>query len=90
VADLHAFKTALQPSFNGRIQNTDPRVFVGGAGDDGIELLPDPLFQQYCCCGFYDLPFQFLRCIFLFGAVLCEHFQFVLLVGLGTSCHCRF
>src|SRR5665647_75113 len=42
VADVQAFKTVLQSSFNGRMQKTDPRAFVRCAGDDGIELLPDP------------------------------------------------
>ena len=42
VTDIQAFQTALQSSFNGRMQNTDPRAFVRCAGDDGIELLPDP------------------------------------------------
>ena len=42
VADLQTFKTALQSSFNGRMQNTDPRAFVRCAGDNGIELLTDP------------------------------------------------
>ena len=41
VADVHAFKTALQSSFNGRMQKTDPRTFVRCTGDDGIELLTD-------------------------------------------------
>ncbi len=42
VADVHAFKTVLQFSFDWRIQNADPRPMIGGTGDDGIELLPDP------------------------------------------------
>ena len=42
VADVHAFKTDLQSSFDGRIEQTDPRSLVGCAGDDGIELFPDP------------------------------------------------
>ena len=42
VADLQAFKTALQPSFNGRLEKADPGAFVRCAGDEGIELLSDP------------------------------------------------
>jgi hypothetical protein len=42
MANVQAFKTALQSSFNRRLQKTDPRAFVRCAGDDGIELLPDP------------------------------------------------
>ena len=41
-ADVHAFMAALQPSFNGRIQEPDPCSFVGRAGNDGVELLSDP------------------------------------------------
>ena len=41
-ADVHAFKTALQSSFNGRMQKADPRAFLRRAGDDGVELLPNP------------------------------------------------
>lgn len=42
VADVQALKTALQSSFNGRMQKTDPRAFVRCASDHGIELLSDP------------------------------------------------
>ena len=42
VADIHAFKSMLQPSFNGRIDYADPRSFVRRTGDNGIELLTDP------------------------------------------------
>src|SRR2546425_730009 len=42
VADVYAFKAAHQSSFNGRMQKTDPGAFLRGAGNDGIEPLPDP------------------------------------------------
>ena len=42
VANVKAFHTALQFSFDGRQQQTDPRPFLRRTGDDGIELLSDP------------------------------------------------
>lgn len=41
-ADVHAFKTLFQLSFDGRIQDADPCPCIRGAGDECIELLPDP------------------------------------------------
>ena len=45
-ADIRAFKTARQSSFNGRMKDADPCALFGRAGDDGIELLADPGLQQ--------------------------------------------
>jgi len=45
VADVHAFKTALQFSFNGGVEYADPRPMIRGTGDDGIESIPDPRFK---------------------------------------------
>ena len=87
VTDVQALKTAHQPSFNGRLQKTNPRTLVGCAGDESIESFPDPRFQQQGCCGFFNLPFDLLRCVLLFGAVLCERLQFIILIGQGTSGH---
>ena len=42
VADVQALEAALQSSFDGRMQQADPRALVGCAGDDGVELLADP------------------------------------------------
>jgi hypothetical protein len=41
VANVHALKAAHQSSFNGRMQQTDPRALVRCAGDNGIEPFPD-------------------------------------------------
>ena len=65
-------------------------ALAAGLHRHGIELLSNPFFQQNCGCGFCDLPFNFFRCVFRFGAVLGERFQFVVLVRLGTSRHSRF
>ena len=81
LADVHAFITAHQSSFDGRMQKTDPCAFVRSAGDNGIESLPDPRFQQHGCRGFSDLPFDLLRGVFRFGAVLGERLQFIVLIG---------
>jgi hypothetical protein len=40
--DIHALETAYQSAFHGRLQQTDPRAFVGCAGDESIETFPDP------------------------------------------------
>lgn len=42
MTDVQALKTAHQPSFNRRLQKTDPRPLAGCAGDESIELFPDP------------------------------------------------
>jgi len=39
VTDVHTFKAAYKPSFNGRMQKTYPRAFIRCTGDDGIEFL---------------------------------------------------
>ena len=84
VADIHALKTAHQFSFDGGMQKTDPRPLVRCAGDDGIEALPDSLFQKHGCRGFSDLTFNLLRCVLLFGAMFCERLQFIVFVGRET------
>jgi len=40
VADVQAFKTAHQPSFNGRMQQTHPCSLRGGAGHDASNCSP--------------------------------------------------
>ena len=42
LADVHAFITAHQFSFDGRMQKTNPSAFVRSAGNDAIEPLADP------------------------------------------------
>ena len=81
VADIHVFKTAHQFSFDGRMQKTNPSALVRSAGDDGIEALADSRFQQHGRRRFFDLPLDFFRRVFLFGAVLCERLQFIVLIG---------
>ena len=85
VADVQAFKTAHQSSFNRQMQKTNPRPFVRCAGDDGIEPFADSCFQQHGRGGFFDLPFDLLGGVLLFRAVLCERRQFIVRIGQGTS-----
>jgi hypothetical protein len=42
LAHVETLEPARQSSFNGRLQKPDPRAFVRGAGDDGIEFFPNP------------------------------------------------
>jgi hypothetical protein len=60
MADVHAFKTALQSSFDGWMQYANPCSFRCGAGDNGVELIADSRFQQHGRRGFADLPFHLL------------------------------
>jgi hypothetical protein len=85
MAAVHAFKTANQFPFTGRMQKTDPGDFVGCAGDDSFETLVNPWFQQHGYRGFSDPLFTFLRRILLFGAVLCKRRHFIVSIAQGPS-----
>ena len=51
-------------------RGTGPTCLSRRAGNDGVELFPDPRLQQHRRCRFPHLPFHLLGRILLFGAVL--------------------
>jgi hypothetical protein len=89
LTDIQALETAHLSSFYGWMQETDPGALVRRAGDESVEVFSDSRLQQHGCRGFTDLPFDLLRRILCFGAVLREGRQLIIPIRLqapGQSC----
>jgi len=72
LADVHARKTARQPSLDRWMKNANPRSFVRSSSDDGIKMLSAFRLQQQGGGGFSKLSFDFLRGVVRIGGMLGE------------------
>ena len=82
-----AFETMHQFPFDRRMKKTDPRAFGGRTRDDGIEPVPDSWLEQYCRCGFFNLPFDLIGRILFLCAVFTQRLQILFLIGYGMLSH---
>jgi hypothetical protein len=61
-----------------------PGAFFRCAGNDGIELLPDPRFKDKRSSGFADLPFDFVCGIFFFRAMFRQGLKLIIAIWQRT------
>ena len=72
-----SIESADQFSFNRNCEKPNPCPFLRSACDNRIKLFSDSRFEQKRGGGFTDLPFDFFRCIFCFGAMSRQNIQLI-------------
>src|SRR5580658_1969943 len=72
ISHLHAVCALDHLALGYWVRDPHPGPLVGGSGDHGVELPPDPRCQQEGSGGFLHQPLHLFRVVFLRGAVLGE------------------
>src|SRR6266511_4823268 len=75
LADGQALEAVDELAFDGRIEDTHPRSFLGGSGNDRVETLADAPLQEQGGGGLAHLPLDLVRGILLLRAVSGELFE---------------
>ena len=90
LADIQSLEALDHPAFNRYAEQPCPRYLVSSTSDDGVELFSYPGFEEECCGGLLDLPFDLLGGVFLIRTVLGQGCQVAHAVWHRLVRDCRF
>ena len=85
VTDIQVLEPLHQLALNRHVEQPYPRAFGGRAGDQGIELLPDPRSKEKRGSGFSNPAFYFVDDILFLCAMLGQHPQFIVAIWRCSS-----
>src|SRR5690242_6131033 len=85
IADVEAARAFHDFAFGDWFADSHPRAFVGGAGDDAVELLADAIHQQQSGRSLADLALDLRGAFLLRSAVSSELAELVVGVSRGLS-----
>src|SRR4030042_2237904 len=84
VADIKSLETMDHSPFDRDREKPGPGAFFRSPGNDGIELLPNSVFQQHCRRRFPDLSFDFICGVFFFRAMFRQGLKLIIAIRQGT------
>jgi hypothetical protein len=85
VTHINNFEPLDQPSLQRWVKETHPGTLGGRAGDQGLEMLPDPRFEDQGGGRFPNLSLHFSGGIFCLGAVPGQFLQVLRVIGTRVS-----
>src|SRR5581483_1026071 len=88
IADVQSVEAMNDLSLGRRARNSRPGAFVGGPGDNGVELLADARRQEQRGGGFADLTLDLTRIVLLFGAMRRQRAQLIAAVSRRSAGQC--